>query len=203
MTPVTASRRIGTETSQTRTLLLDAAEHLMLKEGYAAVSSRRVAAEAGVNPALVHYYFRTMDDLFLAVYRRRAEQGFERQEQALASRQPLWALWEFSRDPRGTALMMEFVALANHRSAIRDEITGSARRVRDRELEAFAEVLARYGIDEENTPPVVVAMFMSSVSRFLVIEEETLGLTTGHAETVEFVERFLTGLEGDRIAAGP
>ena len=193
-----ASRRIGAETSKTRAQLLDATEHLMLREGYAAVTSRRVAAEAGVNPALVHYYFRTMDDLFLAVYRRRAEQGFERQEQALASRQPLWALWEFSRDPRGTALSMEFVALANHRPVIRAEIAASAQRVRDRELQAFADVLSGYGAAAEKLPPVVVAMFMSSVSRFLVIEEETLGLTTGHAETVAFVEEILRNFEGER-----
>ncbi len=58
----------------------------MLEEGYAAVTSRRVAAQAGLKPQLVHYYFRTMDDLFLAAYRRRAEQGLERLAQALASR---------------------------------------------------------------------------------------------------------------------
>jgi AcrR family transcriptional regulator len=195
---VATERRIGTERSKTRALLLDAAEHLMLEEGYAAVTSRRVAAEAGVTPALVHYYFRTMDDLFLAVYRRRAQQGFERQEQALASRQPLWALWEFSRDPRGTALSMEFVALANHRPVIRAEIAASAQLVRDRELRAFADVLSGYGIDAERLPPVVVAMFMSSVSRFLVIEAETLGLHTGHEETVAFVEELLRRFEGDR-----
>jgi TetR/AcrR family transcriptional regulator len=195
---VATERRIGTEQSKTRALLLDAAEHLMLEEGYAAVTSRRVAAEAGVTPALVHYYFRTMDDLFLAVYRRRAQQGFERQEQALASRQPLWALWEFSRDPRGTALSMEFVALANHRPVIRAEIAASAQLVRDRELQAFADVLSGYGIDAERLPPVVVAMFMSSVSRFLVIEAETLGLHTGHEETVAFVEELLRRFEGDR-----
>ena len=50
----------------------------MLEEGYAAVTSRRVAAQAGLKPQLVHYYFRTMDDLFLAAYRRRADQGLER-----------------------------------------------------------------------------------------------------------------------------
>jgi len=55
----------------------------MLSEGYAAVTSRRVAAEAGLKPQLVHYYFRTMDDLFLALYRRRADQGLERGRQAL------------------------------------------------------------------------------------------------------------------------
>jgi hypothetical protein len=93
---------------------------------------------------------------------------------------------------------MEFVALANHRPAIRAEIATSAQRVRDRELRAFADVLTGYGIDAENLPPVVVAMFMSSVSRFLVIEEETLGLRTGHAETVAFVEDFLRRFEGER-----
>ena len=47
-------RRIGSESSETRKRLLDIAERLMLDEGYAAVTSRRVASLAGVNPALVH-----------------------------------------------------------------------------------------------------------------------------------------------------
>lgn len=72
----------------------------MLEEGYAAVTSRRVAAKAGLKPQLVYYYFRTMDDLFLALFRRRAALGLERQALALASPQPLWALWDLSRDPR-------------------------------------------------------------------------------------------------------
>jgi TetR/AcrR family transcriptional regulator len=198
---MTAVRRIGAETSETRARLLDAAERLMLDEGYAAVSSRRIGAEAGAKPALVHYYFRTMDDLFLAVYRRRAEQGFERQEHALASPQPLWALWELSRDPRGTALTMEFVALANHRPAIRTEITESAERFRRRQLEALPRILDRYGVDPDEWPPVVVAMLMSSVSRFLVLEQESLHMSTGHAETVAFVERVLHRLEGSRQPA--
>jgi TetR/AcrR family transcriptional regulator len=61
-----ATRRRGTETSETRSALLDVTEALMLEEGYAAVSSRRIAAEVGVTAALIHYYFRTLDDLFIA-----------------------------------------------------------------------------------------------------------------------------------------
>ena len=45
----------------------------MVDEGYAAATSRRVAAKAGVKPALVHYYFPSMDDLFVAVLRDKAE----------------------------------------------------------------------------------------------------------------------------------
>ena len=77
MSTTTTARRLGAETSQTRARLLDAAEALMFDEGYAAVTSRRVAARAELKPQLVHYYFRTMDDLFLALYRRRAEQGLQ------------------------------------------------------------------------------------------------------------------------------
>ena len=62
-----AERRIGAESSTTRQALLDAAEQVMREEGYAAVTSRRVAQRAGLKPQLVHYYFRTMDELFLAL----------------------------------------------------------------------------------------------------------------------------------------
>jgi len=191
-------RRIGRESSRTRVALLDAVERLMLEEGYAAVTSRRVAAAAGVKPALVHYYFRTMDDLFLETFRRRADEGFERQEHALASPQPLWALWDFSRDQRGTALTMEFVALANHRRAIRTEIAEVAERLRARQIAALSSVLEGYGIDRAECPPVVVAVLMASISRFLVLEHETLDMSTGHAETIAVVERLLRRLEGER-----
>ncbi len=157
-----------------------------------------MAAQAGLKPQLVHYYFRTMDDLFLAAYRRRADQGLERLTQALASTQPLWALWDLSRDPRGTALTMEFVALANHRKPIRAEIAVSAERFRAELRAGVRAVLERYGVDEQRYPPVVCAVLMTGVAQILVIEEESLGMSTGHADTVAFVEQLLEGLEGSR-----
>src|SRR5581483_3508955 len=116
------SRRLAGPNAKNRSVLLDAAEQLMLREGYAAVTSRRVAAEAGLKHQLVHYYFATMDDLFLEVFRRRAEQGAERHAAALASDHPLREFWQYSLDSSGTALTIEFIALANHRKAIRAEI---------------------------------------------------------------------------------
>ena len=68
--PTGTPRRLGAPDAKNRTVLLDAAEQLMRDEGYAAVTSRRVAEKAGLKPQLVHYYFRTMDDLFLELYRR-------------------------------------------------------------------------------------------------------------------------------------
>jgi AcrR family transcriptional regulator len=193
---MTSARRIGAPDAKNRGLLLDAAEQLMLEEGYAAVTSRRVAEKAALKPQLVHYYFRTMDDLFLAAFRRRAEEGLEAQAQVLQARQPLWALWRFSIDPAATAITMEFIALANHRKALKAEIAYYAERFREEQQKALSMVLDRYGIDPVEVPPLVWSVLMTSVSRVLVIEQ-ALGMSAGHAETVEFVERYLHRLEGD------
>ena len=67
-----AQRRPRAATEEKRKRLLDATEELMLKDGYAAVSSRSVAAAVGIQAPLVHYYFPTLDDLFVAVLQRRA-----------------------------------------------------------------------------------------------------------------------------------
>ncbi len=189
-----ALRRIGTESSATRTTLLDATERLLLDEGYAAVSSRRVAAEAGVKPALVHYYFRTMDDLFLAVFRRGAEKNLERQARALASPRRLRASWALSREPAGTALMMEFAALANHRKAIRTEIASYGDRFRAIQVDALSALFARAGIDADVCPPLAASVLMTSIAQLLVMEK-ALGITTGHAETLAFVERCMRQLD--------
>jgi TetR/AcrR family transcriptional regulator len=188
-------RRIGAPDSKTRARLLDAAERLLLAEGYAAVSSRRVAGKAGLKPQLVHYYFRTMDDLFLAVFRRRAAQNLDRHARALASKRPLRALWELSTDPRGTAFTLEFAALANHRKAIRKEIRQHAERFREMQIDAIASALDRYGIPADVCPPIVLALAMTGVSQVLVLEQG-LRMTAGHEETVALVERYLRGIEG-------
>ena len=101
----------------------------MLEEGYAAVTSRRVAARRGSSRNSS-----TTTSAPWTIFSWRCSgaapsQGLERQAEALASEQPLWALWELSRDPRGTALTMEFAALANHRKAIRHEIALYAERL--------------------------------------------------------------------------
>ena len=200
MTSSSGARRIGAPDAKNRGLLLDAAEQLMLEEGYAAVTSRRLAHKAGLKPQLVHYYFRTMEELFLEVFRRRAEEGLEVQAQALQSPQPLWALWRFGTDPAFTRISMEFMSLANHRKELRAEIAYYAERFREEQRQAVTAALQRYGVnnreDGEDVPPVVWTVLMTSLSRFLVLEQ-AVGISGGHAETMELVERYLRRLEGE------
>ena len=201
---MTSTRRIGTESSATRAALLDAALALMVEEGYAAVTSRRVAARADLKPQLVHYYFRTMDDLFVALVRRGAELNLERQVEALASPQPLRALWELSTDPTGMVLTVELFALANHRKAIRAELVAYAEQFRSQQTEALAGILERYGVDTGGFPPAVAPVVMTGLSRIIGLET-ALGLTTGHQELQSLVEQWLRRYEREpeRPVDGP
>ncbi|HTH85149.1 helix-turn-helix domain-containing protein [Mycobacterium sp.] len=195
-----SARRIGAPDAKNRGVLLDAAEQLLLEEGYAAVTSRRVAERAGLKPQLVHYYFRTMEDLFLEVFRRRAEEGLGVLRTALKSPQPLWALWRFSTMPEATRLTMEFMGLANHRKALRAEIVYYAERFREEQNKAIASALERYGVGTSDVPPVVWTVFATSVSQAIVMER-ALGMSSGHAETFKYCEEWLRRLEGEPLPA--
>ena len=198
----TSSRRIGSSDSKTRARLVDAAERLLLEEGYAAVTSRRVASEAGLKPQLVHYYFRTMDDLFLEVFRRRADQNLAWVERTIAEQPSLRALWALNADPRGAAFSIEFVALANHRKAIRAEIARYAQRFRAVQLAALAAALAAAGVDERQLPPMAALLLMTGLGQILGLEQ-ALGVTAGHDATITFVEQSITRLEQATTTSAP
>jgi AcrR family transcriptional regulator len=65
------TRRVGRPASaadaQVREALLSAARNLFLRYGFRSVSSRQVAAAAGVNPAMIHYYFDGKEGLYRAM----------------------------------------------------------------------------------------------------------------------------------------
>ena len=197
MTPV---RRRAADETRARTALLDAAEELMVSEGYAAVTTRRIAAKAGLNSALVYYYFDTMDGLFIALFRRGAERTRERWKRMLASPQPLWGCWDLLREESTTARTMEFIALANHRKAIRAEIADAARTFHRMQLETLRGVLAGYGLDPEEWPPASIIVILTGIARYLLIEQ-AFDVDLGHAETVALVERHIRALEGERRPA--
>ena len=90
----------------------------MLRDGYAAVTSRRLETETGLK---VHYHFGSIDDLFIAVVRRRGEINLALMSEALSSSEPLRAWWRLASDRRGSRLLVEITAAANHRPACRSK----------------------------------------------------------------------------------
>ena len=76
ITPITErprGRPVDTDQQSLKTRILDTAEELFAENGYAATSIRRIADKAGVNPALVHYYFGNKKALLQKVMERALE----------------------------------------------------------------------------------------------------------------------------------
>jgi AcrR family transcriptional regulator len=199
-----SNRRMGPQNAATGAALMDATEAVMREEGYAAVTSRRVAERAGVNQQTVYYYFQTMDELRLAAYRRRTHRVLEGLEQALASERPLHALWHTSSDPFDAALTMEYLALANHNELIRLETIEFGECVRRLEVDKLAERISQTSPDPHAVSPFAVIMAITYIAHLLGFEA-TLGLRGGHREVRVLVEWCLRQLEpsGARAKAMP
>jgi|SRR6516165_4648336 AcrR family transcriptional regulator len=188
-------RRSASDDSKNRRALLDAADRLMLAEGYASITARRVAAEAGLKPQLVHYYFSSMDELLISAVKRGADHALKELDHALRSPQPLRALWTLSSNPTGTVLAAEYLALARNRKGLAKEITKAAQRFRQAQHEAVRQLFNSYGIDENALPVGAFLVALAGVARVIVLED-SVGMSTNHAEALALVERELTRLEG-------
>jgi TetR/AcrR family transcriptional regulator, transcriptional repressor for nem operon len=191
-------RRVGSDTSKTHAVLLDSAEQLMLDRGYAAVTYRNVAANAGVYAGLVSYYFPTLDELFVALLRRRSERNLERLVESLDDHadQPLRALWEFNTDETSAALMMEFLALANHRKSIRAEIAEVTRRARKVQLDALTVRWPQYELPAELSPGTL--LFLIATLPKMMQLEESVGISASHDDVLRLVEHYLSAVEPRR-----
>lgn len=197
----TAARRIGAESSATRAAILAAAAELIAELGYGSVSTRKVAARAGLKPSLVHYYFPTTDDLLLALSKSGAEESDRMIEQALASPDPLRALWGFLTDTSRTALSLEFMAMANHREPLRAHMAEHCEAMRRREVETFSRLLGDRLDKELGIPPTVLSLILTGIGRMLIMEG-ALGVTEGHAEARAYVENLLDRLAPDQGGKG-
>jgi AcrR family transcriptional regulator len=172
---------------------MDTAERVMVDEGYAAVSSRRVAQELGINAATVHYYYPTTDDLFIALHQRMTERQLSEFEQVLTADKPLEALWTFQSGWAKSALGVEFLALANHRKSIRDVLAAATDKARLAQSDALAGMPANSVFGPDILPPVALTTMLVAIARTLA-NEERVGINQGHREVRRFVEWALAHL---------
>jgi AcrR family transcriptional regulator len=193
---MTSSRRVGSDTSKTRALLLDRAEELILDEGNAAVTYRSLAGRAGVTAALVQYYFPSLDDLFVALLRRRSDRNHERLVEALRDRpdEPLRVIWEYNQDETSASLFLEFLVLANYRKSIRAEIDRLIARIRETQLAALCRTWSGYELPDDDVSPELLVFLLSAIPKMLLVEED-VGLSTAHVQMLNLVKRYIDRLE--------
>ena len=116
-----------------RSAIVAAAIRLMAREGVGAASTRRVAAEAGVAQATIHYVFGTKTELYRGVLEAvsanlvtAVEAGLEPQSQWAAQAQAAArSVWEITEaDPSTALLLVELTAYALRHEELRDLAEG-------------------------------------------------------------------------------
>lgn len=189
-----STRRMGPEKAETRTALMNATEAIMREEGYAAVSSRRVAERAGVNQQTLYYYFQTMDDLLLTTYRRRTQKVLDTLGQAMNTERPLHELWQIMSDPNEAALTMEYLAMANHNASIRLETIQFGELLRQTEAGKLLELSYDGDIKGNVISPMALFTTLMWVAHTLGFES-TIGIRAGHKDVRALVEWALRQFE--------
>jgi AcrR family transcriptional regulator len=207
------SRRRGPETSATRAELIEEAGKLICEEGYAALTSRTLAERLKLSRQIVHYYFKSIEEVLVALVQHRAGESLARLEAAVDSAEPLRAVWEICSDPAQAALSLELNALAHRRPAVRAEVKKFAEQFRQAQTRALIRHLEFRGI-EPSIKPLVATVLLTSLSQILALEAQ-IDIKLGHEETLEFVDdclrAFAQGVQspiefpvprGKQIAAG-
>ncbi|MFC7243023.1 TetR/AcrR family transcriptional regulator [Catellatospora aurea] len=80
--------------STASTKIMEAARSCLLSEGYARLSTRKVADQAGVPLSQIHYHFGGKQGMVLALLAHENARLVDRQRQMYAASEPLWRRYE-------------------------------------------------------------------------------------------------------------
>lgn len=191
---MSSQRRIGSERSKSRSAILMGAIEVLQHEGAAGLTANQIAKAAGVKPHLVHYYFRSIDDLIAELVSTLGAKGMANMEQALESDEPLRALWDIEISTNWGVAAMELATLALHRDEARAgmmHFIEEVRRIQAKAIERHFELQGR----KCPVAPLALAIMIVSAAR-QIVREKSYGVTLGHAE-------ILAGIEGLLEQKGP
>jgi AcrR family transcriptional regulator len=187
-TPATPARSAAEEA------LLDAAERLLVDVGYARITTRRLAEEAGVNHGLVHYYFGSNENLLVRALERFTERLIVRQRELYSADAPFVEKWRtamrylVSEDVTYEKVWLELQALGWNNADLRARLARVNAEWRAVLTEAFAEPHRELRIDL----PLDALVSLVITFNLGIMVERLGGIETGHEELLDWIDRWLS-----------
>ncbi|HEV7127476.1 MAG TPA: TetR/AcrR family transcriptional regulator [Ktedonobacterales bacterium] len=189
------------EESTTVERFLDAAERLLIEIGYANITTRRLAEEAGANHGLVHYYFGSMEQLFVSVLVRFTDRLIRRQRAMYAADVPFIEKWRtamgFIDEDLAAGypkVWLELQALAWNRPELRERVTWVNGQWRAVLTEAFTQAMVEYGLDQQQFPVEAMVSLVMTFNMGLLIERLS-GIRDGQDALLAMIDGWLMSLE--------
>ena len=190
-----------TDRLATEERFLDAAERLLITVGYANISTRRLAEEAGVNHGLVHYYFGSMEHLFVRVLERFTGRLIARQRAMYAADIPFIEKWRSAMrfldedlENGYQKVWFELQALAWNRPELKERLARVHGQWRQVLREAFSNALAEYDLDTNRFPLEAMTALVVTFNEGIILERLS-GITEGQAALLAMIDRWLASLE--------
>ena len=174
--------------------LLDAAERLLVDVGYAGITTRRLADEAGVNHGLVHYYFGSNENLLVQALERFTERLIGRQRELYAADVPFVEKWRtamrylVSEDVSYEKVWLELQALGWNDAGLRERLARVNAEWRAVLTDAFAEPHRELGI----TMPLDALVSLVITFNVGIIVERLGGIETGHDAVLDWIDGWLS-----------
>jgi TetR/AcrR family transcriptional regulator len=185
--------KVSTARSAAEESLLDAAERVLVDAGYAAVTTRRLAEEAGVNHGLVHYYFGSVENLLVRMLERFTERLIARQREMYAASMPFLEKWRtamrylMSEDVAYEKVWLELQALAWNQPDLRERLARVNAEWRTVLTEAFEEPHRELGVEM----PLETLVSLVMTFNLGIIVERLGGIEGEHRELLEWIDAFL------------
>jgi AcrR family transcriptional regulator len=186
------------KSSGTREQLLDAAERLLMRDGHAKLSTRRIVEEAGASHGLIRYHFGSLEKLIEAVFARAAGAILARQRALFAAERPFIEKWEQAMNywdvdlaagyPK---LLAEMHAMAWSDAAWRPLMARGVRAYQDMLRIAVEGAAKEYGLDDVDVESATTLLRLFQTG---VLFERVGGVSLGHARLNEAIHAWLLTL---------
>lgn len=174
--------------------LLDAAERLLAELGYAGITTRRLAREAGVNHGLVHYYFGSNENLLVQTLERFTGRLITRQRELYGADLPFAEKWRTAMrylvadDVSYQKIWLELQALAWNNPDIKARLATVNAEWRVVLIDAFEQPRRELGIE---IPLEALVSLVMTFNLGLIIERLG-GVETGHRELLDWIEQWIS-----------
>ena len=186
----------------TRRALLDAAEELLISKGVAGITTRKVADRAGVNQALVHYHFGTIEELLLAALERVSVQVKERSQQIYREDRSFISSWFEEMEAMITTdfergwgkVWLENLTLAANRPKICKQYVKASTMTRKLHEQNVNEMLERLGVDQDEYPAQGIVTLLDAITSKLILDR-IVGIRAGHKELLAMLHRMWDEVE--------